>query len=112
MADKTGWFFRVCGSHADNEAEAIKFRAGRDDDDKDHWHAEWKRADNPGTWEVDLPPELRTLNKIWVGVEPYPGGKNGSSCLMYAGDGCKKYFNYDGTHEDEFERGDSDSCPC
>lgn len=107
MAQRDGWFVRVCKT--ETEAQQIKLWVGLGGNAGSHqdWFT-WSSTDES---EIDFPGGLRNVKEVWIKGEAIPEGRNVHMCVCYV-DHVTQKMEFDDDEEQETSQTDKDDCAC
>lgn len=109
MANKSGWFLKICKT--ETEVSSIELWVGLGGDDKSH--RKWRDWHSNEDAEIDFPDDLIAVKEVWIKGKGVPEGRNVHMCVHYR-DHVTQKMEFDGRDGEEHEtsQNDSDSCAC
>lgn len=107
MAEKNGWFVRVCTNLT--EASGIDLEVGLGGQASSH--RAWRRWNSNDDREFDFPEDLRNVQEVWIRGVAVPEDRNVHMCVCFR-DHVTQKMEFDRAEEHETSQTDSDSCGC
>lgn len=107
MAEKNGWYVRVCKTKTEASGIYLWVGVGGNSDSHRYWK-EWRSNEDS---EFDFPDDLRNVAEVWIKGEANPLDRNVNMCVCYR-DHVTQRMTFDDKEEHETSQDDSDNCDC